>query len=33
VVERIGGYDRYGEANAHIRMASQARQYRRDEGL
>jgi 4-hydroxyphenylpyruvate dioxygenase len=33
VVQRIGSYDRYGEANAHIRMASQARQYRRDEGL
>jgi 4-hydroxyphenylpyruvate dioxygenase len=33
VVQRIGDYDRYGEANAHIRMASQARQYRREEGL
>lgn len=27
VVQRKGGYDRYGEANAHIRMAAQARQY------
>ncbi len=30
VVQRIGDYDRYGEANSHIRLASQARQYRRE---
>ncbi|WP_111497560.1 MULTISPECIES: bifunctional sugar phosphate isomerase/epimerase/4-hydroxyphenylpyruvate dioxygenase family protein [Marinobacter] len=28
VVQRIDGYGRYGEANAHIRLASQAREYR-----
>ncbi|WP_020683520.1 bifunctional sugar phosphate isomerase/epimerase/4-hydroxyphenylpyruvate dioxygenase family protein [Marinobacterium rhizophilum] len=33
VVQRTGSYDRYGEANSHIRMASQARQYRREEGV
>ncbi len=33
VVQRCGSYDRYGEANAHIRMAAQARQYRHEEGL
>lgn len=30
VVQRKGGYNRYGEANAHIRLASQAREYRRE---
>lgn len=27
VVQRVGGYNRFGEANAHIRFAAQARQY------
>ena len=26
VVQRVGGYSRYGEANAFVRLASQARQ-------
>lgn len=29
VVQRVDGYARYGEANAHIRLAAQAREYRR----
>lgn len=30
LVQRLGDYDRYGETNAHIRLASQAREYRRE---
>jgi len=33
VVQRVGDYGRYGEANAHIRLAAQAREYRREGGL
>jgi len=30
VVQRKGGYSRYGEANAHIRFAAQSRRYQAD---
>ncbi|WP_188861947.1 bifunctional sugar phosphate isomerase/epimerase/4-hydroxyphenylpyruvate dioxygenase family protein [Marinobacterium nitratireducens] len=33
VVQRVGDYGRYGEANAHIRLAAQAREYRREGDL
>ncbi|NVK41121.1 MAG: sugar phosphate isomerase/epimerase and 4-hydroxyphenylpyruvate domain-containing protein [Oceanospirillaceae bacterium] len=33
VVQRVGGYNRYGEANAHIRLAAQAREYCREGDL
>ncbi|MFC6673364.1 VOC family protein [Marinobacterium aestuariivivens] len=33
VVQRLGGYNRYGEANAHIRLAAQAREYRREDDV
>jgi 4-hydroxyphenylpyruvate dioxygenase len=29
VLQRVDGYQRYGEANAHIRLASQANEYRK----
>jgi 4-hydroxyphenylpyruvate dioxygenase len=33
VVQRKGGYSRYGESNAHIRFAAQARQYEREDAM